>query len=97
VFAQNERLLGELRWIRRRLEWIGEDDYSVKEIKGFAVLDEVDRKIMQRVREAGVLLILTMSRLSRRMKFLLIELKRVWGMKKKSSKLIIVLVIRRVF
>ena len=24
VFAQNERLLGELRWIRRRLERIGE-------------------------------------------------------------------------
>jgi hypothetical protein len=54
VFAQNERLLDELRWIRRRLERIGEADYSVGDVEGFAVLDEVDREIVQRVREAGV-------------------------------------------
>jgi len=39
VFAQNERLLGELRWIRRRLERIGEAEYSVCDVEGFAVLD----------------------------------------------------------
>jgi hypothetical protein len=54
VFAQNERLLGELRWIRRRLERIGEAEYSVCDVEGFAVLDEVDREIVQRIREAGV-------------------------------------------
>ena len=54
VFAQNERLLEEMRWIRRRLERIGEADYSVGDVEGFAVLDEVDREIVQRVREAGV-------------------------------------------
>ena len=54
VFAQNERLLGELRWIRRRLERIGEAEYSVCDVEGFAVLDEVDREILQRIREAGV-------------------------------------------
>jgi hypothetical protein len=54
VFAQNERLLGELRWIRRRLERIGEAEYSVFDVEGFAVLDEVDREIVQRIREAGV-------------------------------------------
>jgi hypothetical protein len=54
VFAQNERLLGELRWIRRRLERIGEAEYSVADVEGFAVLDEVDREIVQRIREAGL-------------------------------------------
>jgi hypothetical protein len=55
VFAQNERLLGELRWIRRRLERIGEAEYSVCDVEGFAVVDGVDREIVQRIREAGVL------------------------------------------
>jgi hypothetical protein len=54
VFAQNERLLDELRWIRRRLERIGEAEYSVCDVEAFAVFDEVDREIVQRVREAGV-------------------------------------------
>jgi hypothetical protein len=36
VFAQNERLLDELRWIRRRLERIGEAEYSVIDVEGFA-------------------------------------------------------------
>ena len=54
VYAQNERLLDELRWIRRRLERIGEAEYSVCDVEGFAVLDEVDREIVQRIREAGV-------------------------------------------
>ena len=54
VFAQNECLLDEMRWIRRRLERIGEAEYSVGDVEGFAVLDEVDREIVQRIREAGV-------------------------------------------
>jgi hypothetical protein len=54
IFAQNERLLGELRWIRRRLERIGEAEFSAGDVEGFAVLDEVDREVVQRIREAGV-------------------------------------------
>jgi hypothetical protein len=54
VFAQNERLLDELRWVRHRLERIGDAEYSVCDVEGFAVLDEVDREIVQRIREAGV-------------------------------------------
>jgi hypothetical protein len=54
VFSQNERILEQLRWIRIRLERIGEADYSIKDVEGFAVVDEVDREIVQRIREAGV-------------------------------------------
>ena len=54
VYSQNERILEQLRWIRIRLERIGKADYSVKDVEGFAVLDEVDREIVQRIREAGV-------------------------------------------
>ena len=54
VFTQNERILQELRWIRHRLERIGEAEYSVVDVEGFAVIDEVDREIVQRIREAGV-------------------------------------------
>jgi hypothetical protein len=53
VFLQNERILEQLRWIRVRLERIGEADFSLGDIEGFAVQDEVDREIVQRVREAG--------------------------------------------
>jgi hypothetical protein len=53
VFLQNERILEQLRWIRVRLERIGEADFSVDDIEGFAVHDEVDREIVQRVKEAG--------------------------------------------
>ena len=31
-----------------------EAEYSVKDVEGFAVVDEVDREIVQRIREAGV-------------------------------------------
>ena len=55
VYTQNERILEQLRWIRRRLERIGEAEYSVGDVEGFAVLDEVDREIVQRIREAGVI------------------------------------------
>ena len=54
VYSQNERILEQLRWIRIRLERIGEADYSVKDVEGFAVHDEVDREIVQRIREAGL-------------------------------------------
>ena len=54
VFSQNERILEQLRWIRIRLERIGEAEYSAKDVEGFAVVDEVDREIVQRIREAGV-------------------------------------------
>lgn len=57
VYKQNERILEQLRWIRIRLERIGEAQYSVSDVEGFALLDEVDREIVQRIREAGTSMI----------------------------------------
>ena len=48
-----EEIKGELRWVRHRLDRIGEAEYGVSDVEGFAVLDAVDREIVQRVREAG--------------------------------------------
>ncbi len=53
VKGQNERILTELRWIRHRLEKIGEADYDEPTVEGFAVKDQADREILQRVREVG--------------------------------------------
>ena len=54
MLSQNERILEQLRWIRHRLERIGEAEYSKVDVEGFALCDEVDREIVQRVREAGL-------------------------------------------
>ena len=54
VYAQNERILGELRWVRHKLDRLGEADYSRGDVEGFAVQDEVDREIVQRLLEVGV-------------------------------------------
>lgn len=43
----------ELRWVRHKLDRIGEADYGSSDIAHYAVEDEVDRAIIQRVREAG--------------------------------------------
>lgn len=51
--ALQERILAELRWQRRMLDRIGGAVYTEKDMEGFAVRDEVDREIIQRVREAG--------------------------------------------
>ena len=52
-YSKINQILDELCWIRIRLERIGEAEFSVKDVEGFAVIDEVDREIVQRVREAG--------------------------------------------
>ena len=51
--ALQEQILAELRWVRHKLDRLGEADYSSSDVEGFAVEDEVDREIIQRVREAG--------------------------------------------
>jgi hypothetical protein len=44
----------ELRWVRHRIDRIGEAEYSVSDVEHFAVGDEVDREIVQRLVEIGV-------------------------------------------
>jgi hypothetical protein len=48
-----EDLKTELRWVRHKLDRLGEADYSKEDIEHFAVLDAVDREIMQRLLEVG--------------------------------------------
>ncbi len=43
----------ELRWVRNKLDRIGEADYGSSDIERYAVEDDVDRAIIQRIREAG--------------------------------------------
>jgi hypothetical protein len=49
-----EDLKTEMRWVRHKLDGLGEADYSKEDIEHFAVLDAVDREIMQRLLEVGV-------------------------------------------
>ena len=44
----------EMRWIRVKLDRLGEADYSKQDIEHFAVFDDVDREIVQRLLEVGV-------------------------------------------
>jgi hypothetical protein len=53
VYSQNERILDELRWVRRRLQAEGYDDYTVPMIQKFAVADQVDLEILDVVFRAG--------------------------------------------
>lgn len=53
IKAQNVQVLSELRWIRRGLKKVGYTDYDEPTVKDFAVKDQVDREILQKVREAG--------------------------------------------
>jgi hypothetical protein len=48
-----EDIKGELRWVRHLLERLGVAAYSVSDVERWTVADEVDREIIQRVREAG--------------------------------------------
>jgi len=48
-----DRILDELRWVRHRFERIGDAEYEKSDVERWAVGDEVDREIIQRVREAG--------------------------------------------
>ena len=53
VKGQNVQILSELRWIRRGLKKVGYSDYDEPTVEGFTVKDQVDREILQKVREAG--------------------------------------------
>jgi hypothetical protein len=53
IKGQNVQILSELRWIRRGLKKAGYTDYDEPTVEGFAVKDQVDREILQKVREAG--------------------------------------------
>lgn len=52
--AKLEVLETEARWTRHRLERLGEADYSKEDVERFAVLDAVDKEILQRLLEVGV-------------------------------------------
>jgi hypothetical protein len=53
VKVQNKQILTELRWVRHKLDRMGEADYDEMTFEGFAVQDQADREILQRVREVG--------------------------------------------
>jgi hypothetical protein len=53
VKGQNKQILTELRWVRHKLDRMGEAEYDTVDVEGFAVQDQVDREILQKVREAG--------------------------------------------
>jgi hypothetical protein len=53
VKGQNKQILEGLRWIRHKLDRMGEAEYSASDVEGFAIQDQVDREILQKVREAG--------------------------------------------
>ena len=53
VKGQNKQILEGLRWIRHKLDRMGEAEYNTMDVEGFAIQDQVDREILQKVREAG--------------------------------------------
>jgi hypothetical protein len=52
--AKLEALESEARWIRHKMDRLGEADYSRDDVKRFSVMDAVDREIVQRLLEVGV-------------------------------------------
>jgi hypothetical protein len=54
VLGQNEQILAELRWIRHKLKSIGESDLDVPMLQKYAVKDQVDLEILERIRQVGV-------------------------------------------
>jgi hypothetical protein len=50
-----EDIRGELRWMRHKLDRLGEADYSKEDVEHFAVLDAVDKEIIQRLLEVGAI------------------------------------------
>jgi len=50
-----EDIKAELRWVRHKLDRLGEANYSSSDIEHFAKADEVNLAIIQQVREAGSL------------------------------------------
>lgn len=53
VKVQNRQILDELRWIRHRLKALGESDFDVPMLEKYAVKDQVDLLVLERVQEAG--------------------------------------------
>ena len=51
VLDTQERIECELRWVRHKLDRLGEADYSKEDVERFAVLDAVDKEILQRLRK----------------------------------------------
>ncbi len=49
-----EDLKTEMRWVRNKLDRIGEADYSKEDLVHFAAMDAVDKEILQRLLEVGV-------------------------------------------
>ena len=54
VLDTQERIECELRWVRHKLDRLGEAAYSKEDVERFAVLDAVDREVVQRLLEVGV-------------------------------------------
>ncbi len=54
VLDTQERIECELRWVRHKLDRLGEAAYSKEDVERFACLDSVDREVMQRLLEVGV-------------------------------------------
>jgi hypothetical protein len=54
TLAVIEDLKTELRWVRHKLDRLGEAYYSQIDIEHFALLYDVDREIMHRLLEVGV-------------------------------------------
>jgi hypothetical protein len=54
ILAILERLIQGQRWTNRKMERLGVGDYSTEDVERHAIGDEVDREIVQRIREAGV-------------------------------------------
>lgn len=52
--AAQKEILEQLRWVRHKLDRMGEADYSKEDVEHFAVLDSVDKEIIQRLLEVGV-------------------------------------------
>ena len=54
VKDRQDLIFEQLRWVRQKLDRLGEADYSQADIEHFAVLDDVDKEIVQRLLEVGV-------------------------------------------
>ena len=52
--AKLEALETETRWIRHKMDRLGEANYSREDVERFSVMDAVDREIVQRLLEVGV-------------------------------------------
>ncbi|MCW4024912.1 MAG: hypothetical protein NWF01_07760 [Candidatus Bathyarchaeota archaeon] len=54
ALAAIREIKGELRWMRHKLDRLGEAEYSREDVEYFSAVDQVDREIIQRLLEVGV-------------------------------------------